>query len=37
VSAAYKGSGGYYWSKVKTATGGTIWLSVWNQNHLING
>lgn len=37
VSAAYKGSGGYYWSKVKTSTGGTIWLSVWNQSHLING
>lgn len=37
VTKAAIGSGNYYWSLVKTKNGGNVWLSVWNQTHLING
>lgn len=37
ITKAAIGSGNYYWSLTKTSTGGNVWLSVWNQSHLIYG
>ena len=31
------GSGGYYWRQVTLKASGTIWLSVWDLNHLLMG
>ena len=34
---AKQGTGGWFWSNVHLKDSGSIWLSVWNKNDLLNG